>query len=174
MNPDIEDWKFNINRANEIVRLYGIQTEYFVKLILSFIVSYNVLFLIFNAVSKFVSFNTTDFGWILGFFISYLGISVGSIIWITYSKPTKDILTSICHFKDNEYFEESVCLSREEVREIGISETDFREDYKIQLYNLLKFQKNYYNITRKAKVLFTFNVICFVGFLLVSILIIQY
>lgn len=44
----IEDWKFNINRANEIVRLYGYQTAYFVKITLSLIATYNILYVIFN------------------------------------------------------------------------------------------------------------------------------
>jgi len=44
----IEDWKFNIERANGIKELYGTQTRYFVNLTLSLVMIYNILYALFN------------------------------------------------------------------------------------------------------------------------------
>ena len=169
----IEDWKFNINRANEIVRLYGYQTAFFVKIILSLIVTYNILFVIFNIYFNFISFNIVDFWILMGCFIVYLISAIIALLFSIKKDNTKDkfrIDDTYCHF---EYIFNEEGKITEEIP-ANLTKDNFRADYPKQLNNLLKFQKNYKDIALRAKTCMKINIIIFGICLAVSILVLVY
>jgi len=158
----IEDWRFNINRANEIVRLYGNQTGFFVKITLSLIATYNILYVIFSILLSFILLNFWGFILLTIAFLAYLTSAVITLILSTQSHNTQEIEPAFCHYKY--IFDKKGNLIEDNLNKIrtNLSSNDFREDYRKQLINLLKFQQNYYKIARNAKRWMIISVIIFV------------
>ena len=173
----IEEWKFNINRANEIVRLYGNQTAYFVKITLSLIATYNIIYVIFNIMFNFTEFKSVGFFVLTGAFLVYL---ISAIITLWLSTRTHDtrkkfkkcigheIKDSFCYFS---YIFDRDGNFKEEIP-ANLKIEDFRKDYPKQLNNLLKFQKNYFEIADTARFCMRISIGCFIIGLTASIVII--
>ncbi len=159
----IEDWKFNIERANEIVRLYGTQTRYFMNLTLSLITTYNILYAIFNFLLSSLGFFVLTISFIL-YMISAIYNLYLSLKKNSTAKRFKIEKYPICFYK-------SIFNGDEKEISKDLNSEDFKSDYHLQLNTLLKYQKNYYEITYRARKFLMLSVIIFSFGLTISILI---
>lgn len=131
----IEDLKFNINRANEIARLYENQKNNYLNLNLASItissIIYGILLNVFN-----------NWG-ILFLTISLLivfVISAINFIYCSIGNTTKGIKPTLCFHKN---------YSCQKIKDFD--KNSVLGDLKTQIYNLHKYQKNYNKIAVKAR-----------------------
>ncbi len=153
-NDIIEDLKFNVNRANEIVRLYEKQKKDFLKLNLTLItissIIYGILLNFFN-----------NWG-ILFLTISLLiifAISTYNFIYCSIGNKTENIEPSLCFYRD---------YSGQMIEEF--SKDSVIKDLKTQIENLHKFQKNYNRIAVKTRIITLVGIIILMILLSLSFL----
>ncbi len=129
-----EDLRFNISRANEIVRLAEERRYKFLEINLALVTAFSFLLVyimdIFNAGGK--------LSMIISFVI-YFGFSSANFIYNLRENRTKGISKSICGVRGWKHHNFRKIM-------INIDEYSFEDDYKIQLVNLHKYQKNYNKI----------------------------
>ncbi|GAI80534.1 unnamed protein product, partial [marine sediment metagenome] len=126
-NDLIEDLKFNINRANEIVRLYEKQKNYYLKLNITLI---TISSIIYGILLNF--FNNWGIG-LLTFSISIIfALSIINFIYCSIGNKTKGIRPNLCFYRG---------YSCQKIKDF--SKDSVLVDLKTQIYNLHKYQKNY-------------------------------
>ena len=128
-----EDLKFNIERANEIVRDAQKQVKTFLEINLALVTAFSFLFV--YIMDKYTDINVSEFSWGLSIIGYFLIIVVIIIYKLTY-KTTKGIKKSICFYRHWKYHNLKKNL-------IEIDTYSFKGDYKTQLLNLHKYQRNY-------------------------------
>lgn len=135
-NDLIEDLKFNINRANEIVRLYENQKRYYLNL--------NVALITITSITYGVIYNYLNILGIISLICSLtliFAISIGNFYYSSKSNETGDTKPTLCFYRDND----NPTLER-------LNKELILGDLKTQIMNLYKYQENYHNIavsTRK-------------------------
>lgn len=123
-----EDLRFNIERANEIVRLYENRQKIFLELNLALMTAYSlvlgVLFQFFNLCGK-ISISIA--------ICVYFGFTLWNVKFNLKENKTLDTIETIC-FKgyEGDY-------------------SNFEDDYKNQIKNLHKYQQNYDKIAKKSR-----------------------
>lgn len=126
-----EDLRFNIERANDIIRLYEDRKRVFLELNLVLVTIFSVIIGLWfeNEIIK-----DTAQSWLLFWFVIQLIFTVINIIWNLIPNKTQNIKKTICKgYTDHQ------------IDEINVDSNSnfFTNDYKQQLKNLNKFQKNY-------------------------------
>jgi len=127
--------KFNINRANEIVRLYDQQKIYYLKLNLTLLPAYGVIYGVF--------LNFFNIWGILAFTIAIIVFFINSLINFRESSKantTEVTKASLCFFKN---------YTNEMLK--GFSKGSILDDSKTQIENLHKYQENYQRIAIKTR-----------------------
>ena len=135
-NNKIEDLKFNIERANEIVRLYENRRRVFLEINLALITAFSIifgfLFNVFNILGKiFISISICI----------YFIITLRNISYNLKENITKGINPAICSYTRN------FNITKIE----NFKEFPFEKDYETQLKNLHKYQENYDRIAKKTR-----------------------
>ncbi len=150
------DIKFNIERANEILRLYENRRKIFLEINLALLPAFSivlgVLFNVFNVLGKiFISIS------ICVYFI----ITIINIRYNLKEHKTKDVEPAICSY----------------TRNFNISQYDtlddypFKIDYEKQIKNLHKYQENYDMIAKKTRDYTYMGLISLLILLILSIII---
>lgn len=140
--------KFNINRANEIVRLYEKQKYHYLNLNIALItissVIYRILFDILN--------NTGII--LLTFSLSiFFIISTINFIYCSIGNKTGSTKPTLCFYKK---------YNCEKIKDFSVD--SILGDLRTQLNNLHKYQENYNNIAVKARIITLIGIV----FLLIS------
>ncbi len=153
-----EDLKFNIERAEGIVRLYENESRHFLELNLALIsiyfIIYGLLLPIFN-----------NWGKVL-ITISLIAYSISVIANII-----NHLIKNDTHKKYN--ITPTLCFKGQCERYIDCidEKTKFVLDYKNQLKNLLKYQKNYFKRAEKGRIITLIGLIILIGGISLSIII---
>lgn len=140
--PDITaDIKFNIERANEILRLYENRRKTFLEINLALLPAFSIVlgvfFNVFNVLGKIsISFS------ICVYFI----ITIINIRYNLKEHKTEGIEPAICSYTRNFNF----CQYE------TFDDYPFKIDYETQIKNLHKYQKNYDKIAKKTRC-YTYN-----------------
>lgn len=126
--------KFNIERANEITRLYGDQVKYYLEINLVLMTVYSIILSFlwqpFNSLGKFA---------ILTAIIAYLINTLYTIFKVLTHPDTKKEKT-LNFYKD---WNDNIDFS-------SFNEKYYFDDLCIQLKNLHRFQENYYTLAFKT------------------------
>ena len=136
-NDIVEILKFNINRANEIVRLYENQRNYYLNL--------NIALITITSITYGIIYNYLNIGGIISLISSLIFIfafSIGNFYFSSKSNKTQDIKSTLCFYRDN----------NNSLIE-GLNKDSILGDLKTQIKNLYKYQENYNKIavsTRRA------------------------
>ena len=125
----IEILKFNINRANEIVRLYEKQKNRYLDLNIALITIISIIYGIF--------YKILNFGGIISLICSLTVIfsfSIANFYSSSKSNETKDISPTLCFYRGYD------C---EKIKNFRLNQN--LGDLRTQLNNLHKYQKNYHD-----------------------------
>lgn len=142
-NDLIEDLKFNINRANEIVRLYEKQKNYYLKLNIALITISSIIYgILLN------SFNDWGIFFLTIAILIFFAISAGNFIYCTIGNKTNGIKPNLCFY--NGY-------SCQKIKDF--SKDSVLGDLKTQICNLHRYQKNYNRIAVKARIITLIGII---------------
>lgn len=155
--PDkIADIKFNIERANEILRFYENRRKTFLEINLALLPAFNIVlgvfFNVFNVLGKIsISFS------ICAYFI----LTIINIRYNLKEHKTEGIEPAICSYtRDFDFCQYET-----------LDDYPFKIDYETQIKNLHKYQNNYDKIAKKTRC-YTFNGLKWLlYFLIVSIII---
>ena len=136
-----EDLRFNIERANEIVRLSENRRYKFLEINLALVTAFSFLLIYildnFNIAGK-MSMITS--------MIIYFGLTSKNIVFNLQENRTKGIVKTLCSERGWKHYEFGKIM-------IEIENYTFETDYKIQLINLHKYQKNYNKIGRETRII---------------------
>lgn len=134
-NDIIDNLKFNINRANEIVRLYEKQKQYYLNL--------NVALITITSITYGIIYNYLNIWGIISFICSLTSIfviSISNFYFSSKSNDTENIESTMCFYRDNN----SPSID-------GLNKDLILGDLRNQLKNLYKYQENYHNIAVKTR-----------------------
>lgn len=134
-NDLIEDLKFNINRANEIVRLYEKQKNYYLQLNIALITISSIIYAILLN-----SFNNCGILFLTIAIMIFFAISTYNFIYCSIGNKTENIEPCLCFYRD---------YTGQKIEEF--SKNSVIKDLKTQIKNLHKFQKNYNRIAVKTR-----------------------
>ena len=145
-----EDLRFNIERANDIIRLYEDRKRVFLEINLVLVTIFSVIIGLWfeNEI-----INDIARSWILFWFAIQLICTVINIIWNLIPNKTKNIKNTICKGYTDRQIDEI---------NVGPNSIFFTNDYKQQLKNLNKFQKNYSDIASITRWITFYVMILFV------------
>lgn len=149
--------KYNIERANEIVRLYENRRRIFLEINLALVTAFSlVVGFLYN------EFNILGKSSLTISIVVYFVITLENIHYNLKRNQTNNIEPTICSY------------SRGFNIEIysNFKKFDFKEDYEKQLKNLHKFQENYDKVATKTRS-YTFNGIKWLIYLLIVSIIIN-
>ena len=145
-----EDLRFNIERANDIIRLYEDRKRVFLEINLVLVTIFSVIIGLWfeNEI-----INDIARSWILFWFAIQLICTVINIIWNLIPNKTTNIKNTICKGYTDRQIDEI---------NVGPNSIFFTNDYKQQLKNLNKFQKNYSDIASITRWITFYAMILFV------------
>jgi len=154
-NDIIEDLKFNINRANEIVRLYEKQKYHYLNLNIALITIASIIYgILLN------SFNNWGIITLTIAILAFFAISTYNFIYCSIGNKTNGIRPSLCFYKG---------YSCQNIKDF--SKDSVLRDLKTQIYNLHKYQKNYNKIAVKTRKITLIGIIFLISLYALSILV---
>lgn len=155
----IADIKFNIERANEIVRLAENRRYRFLEINLALATAFSFLLV-------YILDNFNDAGklsMIICIAIYFL-LTLENIIYNLKENRTKGIIKTLCSNRGWKH--------RRFLKKMNkVNDDTFKIDYKNQLINLHKYQKNYNKIGKDTRIMTLFGLCAFLATFLISIII---
>ena len=141
-----EDLRFNIDRANEIIRLYEKRRRVFLEMNLILVTVFSVTFGLWLDL-EFLKIASNY--WLLTCFIIHLLITFSNIIWNLVPNKTREIKDTICKGYSDYQIDQ-------------LNGNSFENDYKQQLKNTQRFQDNYSNIASITRWITLFALMSFI------------
>lgn len=150
-----QDLQFNITRANEIVRLYENRKKYFLHINLALMSAFLLIYRFFWEIYRQIAKDTLTV-----FLLIFLFITLANILWILKRNETKNTVDTLS--KDD--------IGKGDNKLLLNTNKNISDDYKNQLINLYRFQKNYDKIARKSKDLTLIATVIFISGFIASLI----
>jgi len=154
-----EDLRFNIERANEIVRLAENRRYKFLEINLALVTAFSFLFV--YILEAFNDAGKASITFSIVIYFAYTCWNIGYNLKENRTTRIKKVLCSSREWKHQDFIKK--------IKEM--KKNQFRRDYKIQLINLHKYQRNYNKIGRKTRIYTFVGLIHFLTNFVISILV---